>query len=110
MQNENHKYLRMKNIIDRITKMETILDELTVVVEKSDKAMNELTDSLKDLETLKKYYESQYMKDVMAEKRGEVPQDLKRGVLSEDAVHMLLTDLVELSFKMEKLSNKIRGF
>lgn len=98
----------MNNIIDRITKMENILDELTIVVEKSDKAMNELTDSLKDLKTLKKYYESQYMKDVMAEKRNEIPQDLKRGVLSEDAVHMLLTDLVELSNKMEKLSQKIR--
>lgn len=98
----------MNNIIDRITKMENILDELTIVVEKSDKAMNELADSLKDLKTLKIYYESQYMKDVMAEKRNEVPQDLKRGVLSEDAVHMLLTDLFELSNKMEKLSKKIK--
>ncbi|MDN3618438.1 MULTISPECIES: DUF4298 domain-containing protein [Polaribacter] len=98
----------MNNIIDRITKMENILDELTMVVEKSDKAMNELVDSLKNLNTLKKYYESQYMKDVMADKRNEVPQDLKRGVLSEDAVHMLLTDLVELSNKMENLSKKIR--
>jgi|26BtaG_2_1085354.scaffolds.fasta_scaffold00209_26 DNA repair exonuclease SbcCD ATPase subunit len=96
------------NIIERITKMENILDELTIVVEKSNKAMNELEGSLKDLKTLKKYYESQYMKDVMAERRNEVPQDLKRGVLSEDAVHMLLTDLVELSDKMEKLSKKIR--
>ena len=98
----------MNNIIDRITKMENILDELTIVVEKSDKAMNELVDSLKKLNTLKIYYESQYMKDVMADKRNEVPQDLKRGVLSEDAVHMLLTDLFELSNKMEELSKKIR--
>ena len=45
---------------------------------------------------------------IMADKRNEVPQGLKRGVLSEDAVHMLLTDLVELSDKMEKLSKKIR--
>ena len=98
----------MNNIIDRITKMEDILDELTTVVEKSDKVMNELIDSLKNLNTLKKYYESQYMKDVMADKRNELPQDLKRGVLSEDAVHMLLTDLFELSNKMKKLSKKIR--
>ncbi|AUC24009.1 hypothetical protein BTO15_06665 [Polaribacter sejongensis] len=94
--------------MDRITKMENILDELTMVVEESDKAMNELVGSLKNLNTLKKYYESQYMKDVMADKINEVPQDLKRGVLSEDAVHMLLTDLVELSNKMENLSKKIR--
>lgn len=98
----------MNNIVGRITKMEKILDELTIVVEKSDKALNDLEDSLNHLNTLKKYYESQYMKDVMADKRNEVPQDLKRGVLSEDAVHMLLTDLFELSGKMEKLSKKIR--
>ncbi|WP_313115279.1 DUF4298 domain-containing protein [Aequorivita sediminis] len=98
----------MNNTIDRITKMENILDELTLVVEKSDNVLNELNDSLKNLNTLKKYYESQYMKDVMADKRHEIPQDLKRGVLSEDAVHMLLTDLLELSYKMEKLSKKIR--
>ncbi|TDU33716.1 uncharacterized protein DUF4298 [Gelidibacter sediminis] len=98
----------MNNIIDRITKMENILDELTIVVEKSDNVMNELEDSLKNLNILKAYYESQYMIDVMADKRQEVPQDLKRGVLSEDAVHMLLTDLLELSKKMEKLSKKIR--
>lgn len=98
----------MKKTIERITKMETILDELTMVVERSNQAMDELTDSLKDLNTLKKYYESQYMKDVMADKRLEIPQDLKRGVLSEDAVHMLLTDLVELSDRMAELSKKIR--
>ncbi|GGW60706.1 uncharacterized protein DUF4298 [Winogradskyella epiphytica] len=98
----------MNDIIDRITKMENILDELTTVVEKSDKAMNELAESLNDLNTLKTYYESQYMKDVMADKRNEIPQDLKRGVLSEDAVYTLLTDLFELSNKMEKLSKKIK--
>lgn len=88
--------------------MENILDELILVVERSDKAMNELEDSLKDLNTLKKYYESQYIKDVMADKQLEIPQDLKRGVLSEDAVHILLTDLFELSTKMTKLSKKIK--
>lgn len=98
----------MNNLIDRITKMENILDELTLVVEKSNKTMDELEGSLEELNILKKYYESQYMKDVMAERRNEVPLDLKRGVLSEDAVHMLLTDLVELSDKMEELSKKIR--
>lgn len=48
------------------------------------------------------------MKDVMADKRFEIPQDLKRGVLSEDAVYTLLTDLFELSDKMAKLSKEIR--
>ena len=98
----------MDNIIDRITRMENILDKLTIDVKKSDKAMDELVNSLEDLNILKKYYESQYMKDVMAEKRNEIPQDLKRGVLSEDAIHILLTDFFELSSRMAKLSKKIR--
>lgn len=98
----------MKKTIARVTKMENILDELVVIVEKSDKALDELTDALKKLNTLKKYYESQYMKDVLADRNLEIPQDLKRGVLSEDAVHTLLIDLFELSKKMEKLSKRIR--
>ena len=98
----------MTKTIDSVTKMENILDDLIIVVEKSDKAMNELADCLKNLNTLKKYYQSQYMKDVMADKRHEIPQDLKRGVLSEDAVETLLIDLFELSNKMAKLSKKIR--
>ena len=41
----------MKKTIDRVTKMENILDDLIIVVEKSDKAMNELADCLKNLNT-----------------------------------------------------------
>ncbi len=44
----------MSKTIERVTKMEGILDELTLVVEKSDQAMNELTTSLEDLNVLKK--------------------------------------------------------
>ncbi|MGB0981237.1 MAG: DUF4298 domain-containing protein [Winogradskyella sp.] len=98
----------MNTLINRITKMENILDQLTNVVEKSNNTMILLENALKDLELLKKYYESQYMKDVMAEKNNKVPQELKRGVLSEDAIHMLLTDLLDLSNKMEKINEKLR--
>lgn len=98
----------MKKTIERITKMELILDQMLLIVEKSDNVLIELSVSVGNLNELKKYYKAQYMKDVMADKRLEIPQDLKRGVLSEDAVHMLLNDLVELSHKMAKLSKEIR--
>ena len=48
------------------------------------------------------------MLDFQADERGEIPKDLKRGVLGEDLVHILLTDLFELSDKMKKLSKVIR--
>lgn len=44
----------MNKTIKRVTKMETILDELTLVVERSDKALDELVDFLKDLNTSNK--------------------------------------------------------
>lgn len=81
--------------------MENILDELTLVVERSDKAMSELKDSLEDLNTLEKYYETQYMKDVGANKRLEIPQDLKRGVLSEDEAHTLLNLSIYLNYRQK---------
>ena len=98
----------MSELTDRVTKMENILDELTLLVENSNKALNDLEGSVDKLNELKVYYEKQYMLDFQADERGEIPKDLKRGVLSEDLVHILLTDLFELSHKMKKLSKIIR--
>lgn len=72
----------MSEIIDRVTRMENILDELAAVVERSAQAMDELENHVGELDIIKKYYESQYMKDWSADERGEFPKDLKRGVLS----------------------------
>ena len=98
----------MSELTDRVTRMENILDELTLLVENSNKALNDLEGSVEKLNELKVYYEKQYMLDFQADERGEIPKDLKRGVLSEDLVHILLTDLFELSHKMKKLSKVIR--
>ncbi len=38
------------------------------------------------------YYGSYWMKDFEADEAGRLPEDLKRGVLSEDALYDLLTD------------------
>ena len=88
--------------------MENILDELAAVVEKSWHAMDELENHVEKLDTIKKYYESQYMKDWSADERGELPKDLKRGVLSEDGINTVLIDFFELSTKMKELAKKIR--
>lgn len=98
----------MSELTDRVTKMENILDELTLLVENSYKALDDLEGSVDKLNELKVYYEKQYILDFQADERGEIPKDLKRGVLGEDLVHILLTDLYELSHKMKKLSKVIR--
>ena len=46
------------------------------------------------------YYESeQWKNDYSADERGELPADLKRGVLSEDGVYNLLNDIDSLKKK-----------
>lgn len=45
-------------------------------------------------EALKEYYESGlWLSDYEADERGELPADLKRGVLSQDGLYNLLNDI-----------------
>jgi hypothetical protein len=46
------------------------------------------------------------MKDYEDDEAGKLPEDLKRGVLSEDAVYNLLTDHHELILRMSKAITK----
>ena len=65
------------NIIERIQYMEALYDLALQTGEIS----GELVD----------YYESgQWLKDYEADERGELPRDLKRGVLSQDGLWELL--------------------
>ena len=73
--------------IDRIEHMEQCFDALRYAVK------YELwTDLAKDhILQLKKYYESgEWLKDYELDEKGLLPKDLKRGVLSQDAVYDLL--------------------
>lgn len=44
------------------------------------------------------------MEDFTSDAAGRLPRDLKRGVLSEDAVYDLLTDNNRLTARMRELS------
>ena len=70
---------------DRIRRgahMETVFDRLR---EAPDPAL---------LEELRRHYEGgQWLQDYQADERGELPEGLKRGVLSQDGIWDLLTEL-----------------
>jgi hypothetical protein len=80
-----------ENIIDRVRRMETYMDTVQAAV------ANGTADAPEILElrrVLTEYMDGgQWMKDYEADERGELPADLKRGVLSEDALYDLLTTL-----------------
>ena len=79
--------------IDRIARMERILKEASDAIRNLTEAANAYAALQADLSELEAYYGSDaWMRDYEADEKGLLPRDLKRGVLSEDAVYDLLTD------------------
>ena len=88
----------MKQIIKRVIYMESVFDEVQNALAEG----VDIEDALlqEKIEILIQYYESeQWKNDYSADERGELPADLKRGVLSEDGVYNLLNDIDSLKQK-----------
>ena len=88
----------MNQIIKRVTYMESVFDEVQNALAEG----VDIEDALlqEKIEILIQYYESEKWKiDYSADERGELPADLKRGVLSEDGVYNLLNDIDSLKKK-----------
>ncbi len=90
--------------IERIREMERCLDA-------SERAIRELSEALSAFESVQPlyrklcdYYGSElWMGDYEDDEAGKIPSDLKRGVLSEDAVYDLITENRELLVRMLRL-------
>lgn len=67
------------DIIERVKHMEALFDRALETKE----IPRELTDY---------YFGGQWLLDYQADERGELPRDLKRGVLSQDGVWDLIAD------------------
>lgn len=67
------------DIIERVTYMEALFDRALET--------REIPRELMDY-----YFGGQWLQDYQADERGELPEGLKRGVLSEDGVWNLLTE------------------
>lgn len=75
--------------IDRITEMEKAFDRVAAALP-SGLPLSPATQG--DVEKLEKYYATDWLSDFEADERGELPKDLKRGVLSEDGLYNLLAE------------------
>ncbi|WP_197407425.1 DUF4298 domain-containing protein [Olsenella massiliensis] len=94
--------------IDRITKMESILNSHAAAAAGLAAALDEFERSQKSYPLLRDYYvEGGYMQDVAADNEGLLPDDLPRGVLSEDAVFDLMGENVELAIRMLELATVV---
>ncbi len=83
--------------IDRITRMEALLDKSKEVVKRLDQTLEDFAELESDIAELEAYYTSpQWRKDYEADEDGKLPKDLKRGVLSEDEIWNVLGDYKRL--------------
>ena len=91
------------NRIERIAEMERCLDASREALDALEKAFSEYEAVQKDYRRLCGYYSSiRWMEDLEADEAGKLPENLKRGVLSEDAVYDLITDSHDLAVRMLK--------
>jgi len=92
-----------KEQITRIRKMERSLNRSTVAVKRLSTALDKWDAIQDDIAALDEYYGSgEWRQDFEDDETGKLPQDLKRGVLSEDGIWNLLADCKELKNRMRK--------
>ncbi len=81
------KDARIRTVVERVTGMEATFNRVKTAVRKK-KKYPELEN---DVKTLMDYQDSgKWKDDFEADERGELPKDLRRGVLSEDGLYNLL--------------------
>lgn len=89
--------MKEQRAIERISQMEEILDRASSVMAELEKNLSELESLQPDIQKLEAYYTGKDWKaDFRLDEQGKLPKDLKRGVLSEDAVYDLLEKNKEL--------------
>lgn len=93
---------------EHIPRMEHILDQYTQTLRQLDEVLTALEAQGSDYQALMDYYTGgQWQQDFSADEQHLLPADLKRGVLSEDAVYDLLTERRELAQRMLTLAGQM---
>ena len=81
----------MHETIERIRVMEQYFDLLQEIAISDPNALREGGSSAQKLKILAQYYESgQWLREYELDEQGLLPQNLKRGVLSQDALYAFL--------------------
>jgi len=97
-----------ENRIKNIEQMEDALNRCTEVLTKYEEALALFRDVQDTIRSLSTYYDSlQWRADFEDSEKGNLPPDLRCGVLTEDAVWNLLTENQELAIEMLETAAEI---
>ena len=92
-----------KQQIARIRQMERRLDRALLAVKRLSTALDKWEAVQEDIAALDKYYGSdEWHRDREDDAAGKLPGDLRRGVLSEDALYDTLSEADRLSAEIKK--------
>lgn len=84
----------LSQIIDRVRRMEACFDAVSAAAKAAPLSVKESAVLQEKLQELARYQASgQWLADYECDERGELPADLKRGVLSQDGLYDLLREL-----------------
>lgn len=99
----------VKDIISRVEEYESKLDRVTMALSEMYAALDEYQRVKGDLDDLREYLDNgQWRKDYEADERGDLPKDLKRGVLTEDAIWDLLEREKEIRDRLVQFESNLK--
>ena len=88
--------------IERIKQTELRLERAAAAVMTLSAALDRYEEVQGDISALNEYYGSdEWKQDYADDEAGQLPPDLKRGVLSEDGIWNVLTDAHELNERLQ---------
>lgn len=92
--------------IERIKLMEQHLDRAAAAIMNLSAALDQYEEAQEALNALSDYYDSdEWKQDYADDEAGRLPKDLKRGILSEDALWNLLEDWREVKERITFLAS-----
>jgi hypothetical protein len=92
-----------EKLLSRVKRMEKSYDKVSAAATELAGALDAFDRLQADIRRLEKYQSSgQWLGDYEADERGEIPSGTKRGVLSEDGLYNLLSDIDALRERLGK--------
>lgn len=93
-------------LIERVRVMEEDFNVVRDIMNEMEVAISRFESVQERIEHLSNYLENgQFLKDFEADERGELPTDMPRGVLSEDALYDLLEDVTEMRSRLKAIGD-----
>lgn len=82
-----------KDTIERVRLMEQYFDDVQRLLDEAPASYKENAEFQEKMKILEQYYDDgQWLKDYECDERGELPTDLKRGILSQDGLYNFLNN------------------